>query len=544
MTRTDQIRVLADAEPRSQTEAADAPGTFVSARQVLVARGLRVARRRGAEILRDIDLSIAAGECLAIVGSSGAGKSVLTRSLLGLTQAEPDWTVCAERFEFTGRDVRRARQSTWRRLRGSAVSLVLQDALQSLDPLRTIGAEVGEALAVHGVPRSERRTAVIDALTAAGLPDAEERLGQRPGQLSGGMRQRALIASAIVGDPSLIIADEPTTALDPITAARVLDLLGSIRDRGAGVLLVSHDLAAVSRVADRVAVISEGRIVETGPTTRVLTAPRHDATRRLVAAIPSGAAAPATEPGRELIALREVRRTFAAPGGGEAGVRGASLSVRAGESLGIVGASGAGKTTLARILVGAERPDSGTVETQGSAAEEPVIRLIPQDPLSTFDPRWRVSRIVGTSRRSASAPSAAELLSQVGLDPELLDRRPVSLSGGQRQRVAIARALAAEPDVLVCDEPVSALDAATQADVLALLRRLQEERGVALVFVSHDLAAVRSLCSRTLVLRGGEVVEEGPTEAIFAAPADPYTRALVAALGAAPGPPPAPAPQD
>ena len=551
---------------------------------LLEVAGLSVAAPGGAPVLAELALAVSPGECLAIVGESGAGKSVLARTLLGLTQASARWRVDADALRIAGRDLRRASQRQWRGVRGAAVGLVLQDALQSLDPLRTIGAEVGEALAIRGVRGAARRAAVVAALTAAGLPDAESRLAQRSGELSGGMRQRALIAAALAAGPPLLIADEPTTALDSATAARVLAHLREIRDRGTGLLLISHDLGAVARVADRVAVLAGGRLVESGPTAEFLARPRTAAGRALVAAMPRGpkpalargqgaenggaqdhgaqdrragdhraqpglADPTGLPPGRELITLTEASRLFAAPGGGTTGLRGVSLTLRAGEALGVVGESGAGKTTLARVLAGAEQPDTGRVE-HGSPA--PRVRLIPQDPLATFDPRWRVERILAASiRRDAGsgvsgpgisrAPSAAapitpatprtpaELLLAVGLDPELLGRRPATLSGGQRQRVAIARALAAQPDVLVCDEPVSALDMATQAGILALLRELQAREGVALVFVSHDLAAVRTVADRVLIMRDGGVVEEGPTERVFGAPSHPFTRELIEA---------------
>ncbi|WP_440312821.1 ATP-binding cassette domain-containing protein [Leucobacter chromiireducens] len=496
--------------------------------------GLSVTAPGGARVLTELELTVAPGECLAVVGSSGAGKSVLARTLLGLTQASPRWRVEATTLSVAGRDMRRATQRQWRGIRGATVGLVLQDALQSLDPLRTIGAEVGEALALRGVRGAERRAAVIAALQAAGLPDAEARLAQRPGELSGGMRQRALIAAALAAQPPLLIADEPTTALDSATAARVLDHLSGIRDAGTGVLLISHDLGAVARVADRVAVLEAGRIVECAPSAEFLARPSTPAGRALVAAIPRGAKpGPPPRPGRELIALTEASRLFPAPAGGTTGLRSVSLTLRAGEALGVVGESGAGKTTLARVLAGADRPDSGTL---AQADPPPRARLIPQDPLATFDPRWRVERIIAASIRpdqtsSGAQRTPAELLRTVGLDPELLRRRPVSLSGGQRQRVAIARALAARPDVLVCDEPVSALDMATQAGILALLRKLQEREHVALVFVSHDLAAVRAVADRTLIMRDGSVIEEGPTEQVFRSPQHEFTRELLAATG-------------
>ena len=500
---------------------------------IIEVAGLSVIAPGGATVLSDLALSVGAGECLAVVGASGAGKSVLARTLLGLTQESRGWRVEAGGLAIDGRELRRASRRQWRGVRGGTVGLVLQDALQSLDPLRTVEAEVGEALAIRGVRGAPRRTAVLAALEAAGLPEAEARLGQRPGALSGGMRQRVLIASALAAQPPLLIADEPTTALDSATAAHVLASLREIRDRGTGLILISHDLGAVAAVADRIAVLDGGRIVEEGASDELLSAPRTAAARALVASIPRGAKpGPAPRPGRELLALDAASRLFPAPGGGTTGLREASLRVRVGEAIGVIGESGAGKTTLARVLAGAERLDSGSLT---SASPAPRVRLIPQDPLATFDPRWRVARILAASVRPGGR-GPEELLAAVGLDPALLDRRPVSLSGGQRQRVAIARALAAAPDVLVCDEPVSALDTVTQAGILSLLRGLQEDSGVALVFVSHDLAAVRSIADRTLIMRDGSIVEEGPTEQVFRSPQHAFTRELLAATGASGAP--------
>ncbi len=509
---------------------------------ILAVSGLTVTRPGGESVISDLALEVAPGECLAIVGSSGAGKSVLARTLLGLTQGTRGWRVRADTLSLAGTDLREAPQRAWRRLRGTTVGLVLQDALQSLDPLRTLGAEVGEALTIRGVRGGERRAAVRAALAAAGLPDGEARLRQRPDQLSGGMRQRVLIASALAAQPKLLIADEPTTALDSATAAHVLDSFRHITEAGTALLFVSHDLGAVARVADRIAVLHDGRVVETGPAAALLDSPQHPATRALVAAIPRGAKpTPAPEARRpELLRVSHAVREFAAPGGGTTGLRGVSLVLHRGEAVGVVGESGAGKTTLARIVAGAERPDSGTITLAGKA---PRIRLIPQDPFATFDPRWKVSRIVQASIRRASvhgdedqgrddAVSAEALLARVGLGPEMLHRRPASLSGGQRQRVAIARALASRPDILVCDEPVSALDMATQAGILELLRGLQAREGLTLLFVSHDLAAVRTVSDRTLIMRDGLVVEEGPTERVFGASVDPFTRELIAAARA------------
>lgn len=477
-------------------------------------------------VLDDISLALESGECLAIVGASGAGKSVLSRTFLGLTDASggdhAKWRVTSSRFEVAGHDMRRASRTRWRSLRGSEIALVLQDALQSLDPLRTIEAEVSEALAIRGVPRAQRRTAALAALEAAGLPDPASLLRLRSDALSGGMRQRALIASALVGEPKVLVADEPTTALDPATAQQVLEEFSRVRDTGASLVVVSHDLAAVARIADRIAVLDAGRIVELGPADAILNNPQQLATQALVAAIPSASATRRASrvvngPGELLAEFRNVTRSFGERGGRFTGVHGVDLAIHRGEIIGIAGDSGAGKTTLARMLAGADAPDSGELTLTDGAR----VRLIPQDPLATFDPRWRVRRILEATIRRAGyapeqAPSPEELLERVQLSPTLLSRRPATLSGGERQRVAIARALAARPDVLVCDEAVSALDTVTQSGVLGLLRELSRE--VAIVFVSHDLSALASVSDRIIVMRDGRIADEADT-AEFLSPA-------------------------
>ncbi|MBZ4486119.1 ABC transporter ATP-binding protein [Microbacterium sp. cx-55] len=486
--------------------------------------GLTVSLPGSGEVLHGIDLAVAAGECLAVVGESGAGKSVLARTLLGLTQDDPGTRVAVRRFELGGKDVRRLSKRGWRAVRGVEVSLVLQDALQSLDPLRTTEAEVGETLAIRGVRRAARRLRVISALDDAGLPRAADHLKVRSEELSGGMRQRALIASALVGGARLVVADEPTTALDATVAARILALLARLRDEGRALVLISHDLAAVAAIADRIAVIDHGRIVETGPAAEVLSAPRHDVTRALVAAAPRGAKPFSAAPGDDLVtATGLVRRYRSAQGSRIDAVDDVALRVRAGETVGIVGESGSGKSTLARLLVGAESPDAGVISRTARC-----IRLIPQDPAASFDPRWSVRRILRTAAVKGTA-TPESLLERVGLDASLLGRRPATLSGGQRQRVAIARALAADPDLLVCDEPVSALDVTTQAGILELLMTLQRQTGLGLVFISHDLAVIRKISDRVAVMRAGRIVETGPTEEVFARPREAFTRELVQA---------------
>ncbi|MGC0144154.1 ATP-binding cassette domain-containing protein [Pseudactinotalea sp. Z1732] len=515
-------------------------------------------------VLREVSVSVAAGECVAVVGESGAGKSVLARTALGLAgEGGVPAQIRAGVLDVLGQDARSFTPRHWRRIRGAQVAMVLQDALGSLDPLRTVGAEVAETLAVRGVPSAQRRERVLQALTDAGLDQPHLRAQQRPAELSGGMRQRALIASALAGGPQLLVADEPTTALDATVAATILDLLARLRDEGMGILLVSHDLGAVSRVADRIVVLAQGQLVEAGTAMQVLTAPEQPYTRELMAAVPRGPKAGTSSTGAQpdgaggarpkhpgsgeagawspVLAARGLVRRFRLPSGGSlAAVDGVDLQVRPGEAIGVVGESGSGKTTLARLLLAAEEPDEGEVDLAGEAwsgvperdrrSRRRQIQYIPQDPLGSMDPRHRAGQILRrTLDRARSSRTPAELLARVGLPEEALNRYPRALSGGQRQRLAIARALAGRPKVLVCDEPVSALDVTVQAQILDLLTTVQATEGVALVFISHDLAVVRRVCETVLVMRAGKVIESGPLEQVYARPEQDFTRQLLAA---------------
>ncbi|GAA3573787.1 ABC transporter ATP-binding protein [Nonomuraea rosea] len=539
---------------------------------LVAVEGLRVSFGAN-EVVRGLSLSIAQGECVAIVGESGSGKSVTARSLLGL--AGPGATVRAERFSVAGRDVRGFGPEDWRRLRGRFAGLVLQDALVSLDPLRTVAAEIAEVLAVHDVvPRARRADRVLELLESVGVPEPDVRARQRPHQLSGGLRQRVLIASAIAAEPELIIADEPTTALDVSVQAQILRLLAERKAAGTALLLISHDLAVVASIADRILVMRDGHVVEEGPAGQVLAAPAHAYTRSLLAAIPSAASRGtrlsggppltrrAPDPSAQVLAATGLTRSY----GPRRVVDDVSFTLHEGETLGIVGESGSGKTTLARLVLGLLEPGDGRVSLrrqQWSGVPErrrrPLrrgIQLISQNPLDSFDPRHTVGRLIaepldpprGLSARTAwssgSALSAREerrarvldLLARVGLPPEVAARHPRELSGGQRQRVAIARALGPRPDVLVCDEPVSALDVSIQAQVLDLLVELQAEYGTALLFISHDLGVVHHMSDRVLVMKDGAVVEEGEVERVFTRPVHPYTRALVEDLPRLPHP--------
>ncbi|WP_214467201.1 dipeptide ABC transporter ATP-binding protein [Microbacterium flavescens] len=494
-----------------------------------------------------LDLEVAPGECVAIIGESGAGKSLTARALLGLSP--PDAVVRADALDIDGVDARALDERAWRRLRGSRIALVSQDALVSLDPLRCVEAEVAEPLRLHGerMPRPALRERVQALLAEVAMPEPERRARQYPHELSGGLRQRALIASALAGAPSILVADEATTALDATVQARILVLLREIADRGVAVVFISHDFAAVRGVADRVLVMRGGRVVERGPTDTVFQSPQHEYTQRLVAAAMHEPRSVATDDAAPQLAVRGLSKTFDVPAAVDV-----SFSVSRGRTLGIVGESGSGKTTVARMIVGVERPDAGDVLLDGippTAAARRRIQLVHQNPAGALDPRWRVGRSLAEALEAGGVPRQArrqralELLAEVELDPALARRRPSELSGGQRQRVAIARALAADPEVLVLDEPVSALDPLVRERVLALLARLQRERGLTLVLVSHDLDVVAAVADEVVVMKDGVVVEQGPTAAVFAGAQHPFTRELLAAARSIPpraqGPAPA-----
>ena len=492
------------------------------------------------------------GETLAIVGESGSGKSITALSLLGLI---PNGATATGTITLDGTPVLAARAPSLQRLRGGVAGIVFQEPMTSLNPLHRIGRQVAEAAALHG--RALPRPALIAALARAGFADAETRLDAYPHQLSGGQRQRVMIAMALANDPALLIADEPTTALDVTTQAAILALLDRERAaRGLALLLVSHDLNLVRRHASRVCVMQSGIIVEQGRVADIFAAPAHPYTQRLLAAEPGGHPAPVPAGAAEILRAESVRVGFPIRRGvlrrrtGEVlAVDGVDLAIRAGETLGIVGESGSGKTTLGFALLRLQ-PATGrvTVEGRDLAALPPAalraqrarMQIVFQDPYGSLSPRLTAEAIVAEGLRvhrpalrvAARAAAVAATLAEVGLDPAAATRFPHEFSGGQRQRIAIARALVLEPRLLVLDEPTSALDRSVQAQIIALLRDLQARRGLAYLFISHDLAVVRAMSHRVAVMRHGRIVEQGDAETIFTAPSDPYTRTLAAAAHA------------
>jgi peptide/nickel transport system ATP-binding protein len=550
----DELARIAAANPVARTKPVRPAGpALVEVNNLAVRFG-----SSGPPVIRGISFSLRRGECLALVGESGSGKSVTSRTLVGL--AGSNAIITADRLSFAGEDLRSYPERRWRELRGSRIGFVMQDALGSLDPLRTVGAEIAESLRLHTPLNREQRAAkVIDLLRSADVPEPGVRARQYPHQLSGGLRQRALIASAIACGPELLIADEPTTALDASVQMKVLELLYSLRTPDNAMIVVSHDFAVVSHLADTVAVMHQGVIVEQGPIESVLRDPQHPYTRSLLEAVksvhshgrgkpPRPLPAPATTATEPLLSVEGLTKAFVGPDGKKRTVvSDVSFSLRAGETIGIVGESGSGKTTTIRALLGLERPDAGVIRFRGrdwlalAPAEQRATRkrmqVVFQDPLGSFDPRYTVERVLnealevaGVPRGKAREARAIELLELVRLDRNALPRRPLEFSGGQRQRIAIARALAPNPDILVCDEPVSALDVSVQKQILDLLADLKKRLGLACLFISHDLGIIQRISDRVLVMKDGVIVESGDTGTLFAEPQHTYTRALLSAI--------------
>ncbi|WP_190172833.1 dipeptide ABC transporter ATP-binding protein [Streptomyces mirabilis] len=479
------------------------------------------------------------GAALGLVGESGSGKSTVASALLGLhrgTGADVGGSV-----RVAGVDVQEASDTELRRLRGGKAAMVFQDPLSSLDPYYAVGDQIAEVYRVHvKASRRAARARAVEVLDRVGIPDAARRARSRPHEFSGGMRQRALIAMALACEPDLLIADEPTTALDVTVQAQILDLLHTLREEtGMGLLLVTHDVGVAAESVDEILVMRHGRAVEHGLVGAVLGAPAQAYTQELLGAVPRVDAPRTASAVTEEVVLEAsgLRREFGRGKKAFAAVDDVSLTIHRGETLGIVGESGSGKTTLGRMLVGLLEPTAGEIKPGGGV--RPDVQMVFQDPVSSLNPRRSVGESIADPLRAQGERDegrmrgrVGELLERVGLEAAHYDRYPHEFSGGQRQRVGIARALAADPRVIVCDEPVSALDVTTQAQVIALLAELQRELGLALVFVAHDLAVVRQVSDRVAVMRRGRIVEYGPADEVYESPRDPYTKQLLAAVPA------------
>jgi len=501
--------------------------------------------------VRGVSFHVDRGETVALVGESGSGKSVTALSAVRLLG---DAAHVTGRIDYEGRDMATATDAQLRGVRGNDISFIFQEPMTSLNPLHTLEKQLAESIELHqGLRGAAVRTRILDLLTRVGIRDPETRLNAYPHQLSGGQRQRVMIAMALANGPDLLIADEPTTALDVTIQSQILDLLADLkRDEGLSMLFITHDLTIVRRIADRVCVMKDGEIVEHGPTRDIFDNPQHPYTQTLLAAESTGVPDPVPD-GAERIATTEGLRIWfpihrgllKRTAGYVKAVNSATLSVRAGETVGVVGESGSGKTTLALAILRLIRSE-GAITLQGKRIDDlsqrrmrPLrsdMQIVFQDPFGSLSPRMTVEQIIaeglgvhGTDPGRDRRDMVSEIMEEVGIDPALMHRYPHEFSGGQRQRIAIARALILRPKLIVLDEPTSALDMTVQVQIVKLLRDLQAKYGLAYVFISHDLKVVRALSHHVMVMKQGDVVEEGPAADIFDAPRTDYTRALMAA---------------
>ena len=528
----------------------------MSEASLLSINGLHVDFRQAGAVthaVKDVSFDIKSGETIALVGESGSGKSVTALSVLQLLPY-PSAHHPAGSIRFKGEELMDADEATLRSVRGNAISMIFQEPMTSLNPLHTIERQVGEILKVHrGMSDKAARERVLELLHHVRIREPEKRLKSYPHQLSGGQRQRVMIAMALANEPDLLIADEPTTALDVTVQAQILELLNELkRDSGLSMLLITHDLGIVRKMAERVCVMTKGEIVEAGKTEDIFQSPQHAYTKHLLAAEPKGTPpksdtrAPVVVEADNLKVWFPVRRGLLRKTVDHIkAVDGVSLKVRAGQTLGVVGESGSGKTTLGLALIRLISSDGSIVylgdrlDGKGFSEMRPLrkdLQIVFQDPYGSLSPRMSVAEIVAEGMKIQGGISAeesdrrvVEALAEVGLDPESRFRYPHEFSGGQRQRIAIARAMALQPNFVMLDEPTSALDMSVQAQIVDLLRDIQKRHDLAYLFISHDLKVVRALANEVIVMRNGKVVEQGPSEAIFTSPQTGYTKALIAA---------------
>ncbi|MEO1650071.1 MAG: ABC transporter ATP-binding protein [Pseudomonadota bacterium] len=522
---------------------------------VLEISGLTVALPKGADrkhAVEDVSFSVGAGEIVCVVGESGSGKSVTVQAVMGLLP-KGQLTLNAGSLKLEGAELTTKTPAQLRDLRGARMSMIFQEPMTALNPVETVGDQIAEVLEIHSaMSAAERRQRVLEVMDLVHLPDVQQLIDSYPHQLSGGQRQRIMIAAALVLDPVLLIADEPTTALDVTTQAQILKLVAEMQERrGTGVLFITHDFGVVAEIAHRVVVMQSGRVVESGTAEEVLRSPRQGYTQVLVGSVPSLTPKPrAPVDGPVALETKTLSKTYG--GGGwlrkqrlVKAAKSVDLTVRRGETLGVVGESGSGKSTVARCIARLIEPSEGEIRVEGEdIAKLPERRLRPhrkrvqivfQDPYRSLNPRRSVGASViegplnfGTPRDQALA-KARDLMDLVGLQPDALSRYPHQFSGGQRQRIAIARALAMEPEILIADEAVSALDVSVQAQVLALIEDIRKRFALAVLFITHDLRVAAQICDRVLVMQHGEIVESGPTTDVFLAPKHAYTRALIEA---------------